>query len=200
MYLFPRRSFLLAVLACVAWPVTAAAAPHVRTGICAGVGFGMESVSWSDQDEDRNVEGSGAANARVGYMVRPDLAVGVEFWGWAKNYDISTETLPVPVDVKLTATTLAVSYFPGGDAFFMRLGVGLAYGRVEVEPPPSVTSVPATTQSYTGFAVDFAPGFEFRMTQKFALGLQGDLVYLDLGEALEDVFGYGLSAQFNWYW
>jgi hypothetical protein len=160
----------------------------------------MESVSWTDEEGDRKVEGSGAGNARIGYAVKPDLVVGVEFWGWAKNYDISTETLPVPVDVKLSATTLAVTYFPGNAGFFIRLGAGFAYGRIKVEPPPSVTSVPAGTQSYTGFAVDLAPGYEFRMTQRFALGAQGDVVYLALGDALEDVFGYGVSAQFNWYW
>jgi hypothetical protein len=195
-----RRSLLVLVFACAGWPLTAAAAPHTRTGLCAGVGFGVESVSWSDEDGRRPAEGSGVTNARVGWAFKPDLVLGVEFWGWAKDYELSTSTLPVPVDVKLAATTACVTLFPDAGGFFVRLGVGLAYGHVSVEPPPSVTDVPANKESRTGFAANIAPGYEWRVTQRMALGFQGDIVYLGLGDPVNDAFGYGLNAQFNWYW
>jgi hypothetical protein len=188
------------MIACASGPVASEAAPHTRTGFCAGIGFGMESVSWTDEDGDRGAEGSGATNARVGWAIKPDLVLGLEFWGWAKDYEIGTHTLPVPVDVKLAATTLCVTYYPGNAGFFARLGAGYAYGRIGVEPPSSVTEVPAVKESKGGLAVDIAPGYEWRLSERFALGAQGDIVYLGLGEPLENAFGYGLSAQFNWYW
>jgi hypothetical protein len=200
MSLLARRPAFLLALACAAGPVAADAAPHVRTGLCAGVGFGYESLSWTDEDGGRSVEGSGVGNARVGYALQTDLVLGVEFWAWSKDYEISTLTAPVPVDAKLTATTLCVTYFPGSAGFFVRLGAGLAYGRVKVEPPPSVTTVASASDSETGFALDLAPGYEWRLSRRFAFGAQGDVVYLRLGDTFENAFGYGLSAQFNWYW
>jgi len=196
-----RRSLLIVGLTCTAWPLHAVAAPHVRTGFCAGVGFGLESVSWTDSDgERRPAEGAGAVNARVGFAVRPDLVLGAEFWGWSKSYDLSTPTLPVPVHIRLAATTACVTYFPGAAGFFVRFGAGLAYGSESIEPPPSVTDVPASKDSITGFAADVAPGYEWRVTKRLALGFQGDIVYLGLGDELKDAFGYGVNAQFNWYW
>jgi hypothetical protein len=198
---FLRRSLPLFALVCTAWPHNALAAQHLRNGFCAGVGFGLESVAWTNADGDRQpAEGSGATNARVGYALKPDLVLGVEFWGWAKNYELSTSTLPVPVEVKLSATTACVTYFPGAAGFFVRAGVGLAYGTVSQEPPPSVTDVPALKDTRSGLAVDFAPGYEWRVARRLALGFQGDVVYLGLGDELSNVFGYGLNAQFNWYW
>jgi len=195
-----RRSLFLVVAACAGWPLSSSAAPHVRTGFCAGVGFGLESVAYSDEDGRRPAEGSGTTNARVGFAIKPDLVLGVEFWGWARNYEFSTSTLPVPVEVKLSAATACVTYFPGAAGFFVRLGAGLAYGRVSQEPPPSVTGVPAITEKKTGFAAEFAPGYEWRVARRLALGGQMDIVYLGIGTPLENAFGYGVSAQFNWYW
>jgi hypothetical protein len=200
MGLASRRSLLLVAIVCIAAPVAAKAAPHKRVGLCAGIGFGVESVSWTDADGQRDTENSGTANARVGYAVKPDLVVGLEFWGWAKESEIQTSTAPVPVNVRLSATTLCATYFPGGAGFFLRMGAGLAYGRLEVDPPSSVTTIPASDDSETGFAALLAPGYEWRFTPRFALGAQGDVVYLGLGNALENGFGYGINAQFNWYW
>ena len=188
------------MVAGLGWPATAMSAPHVRTGFCVGVGFGIESVSWTDEDGRNPAEGSGAGTARVGYALKPDLVLGIEFWGWAREFDILTETLPVPVNTRLTATTLCVTYFPGGGGFFARLGAGLAYGSMTLDPPSSVTSVPERNESRRGFALDVAPGYEWRIARSLALGAQADIVYLGLGEPLENAFGYGLSAQFNWYW
>jgi hypothetical protein len=196
-----RRLLSLVVLVCAAWPLNALGAAHVRNGFCAGVGFGLESVAWTDANGSRRpAEGSGVLNARAGYAVKPDLVLGVEFWGWAKSYELSTSTLPVPVNVKLSGTTACVTYFPGAAGFFVRAGAGLAYGQVSVEPPPSVNGVASSKDTRTGLALDLAPGYEWRVASRFALGFQGDFVYLGLDSELSNVFGYGLNAQFNWYW
>ncbi|HET6347477.1 MAG TPA: outer membrane beta-barrel protein [Candidatus Krumholzibacteria bacterium] len=195
-----RRGLVVAALALAARPVDAGAAEHTRNGVCAGVGFGIESVSWTQEGDRRPAEGSGTLTARVGFAVKPDLVLGVEFWGWSQDHELSTPTLPVPVNVKLTATNACASFFPGNTGVFLRFGLGLAYGRVKQEPPPSVTNVPAVTESRTGVAFNFSPGYEWRVAPRLALGAQGDIVYLGLGDVLKNAFGYGLSAQFNWYW
>ncbi len=200
MYSALRRSLLLLATLCMGAPVAVDAAPNTRLGWCVGVGFGIESVSWTDADGGRDTENSGTANARIGYAVKPDLVMGVEFWSWAKEYEIQTSANIVPVDVRLTATTLCATYFPGGGGFFIRLGAGLAYGRLQVAPPSNVTTISAIDDNETGFAALLAPGYEWRFTQRFALGAQGDVVYLGLGSVLENAFGYGVNAQFNWYW
>ena len=64
----------------------------------------------------------------------------------------------------------------------------------------SVTGVPSSKDTRSGFAVNFAPGYEWRVARRFALGFQGDVVYLGIDGDLSNVFGYGLNAQFNWYW
>jgi hypothetical protein len=138
-------------------------------------------------------------NARAGYAIRPDLLVGVEFWGWAKEYDIQTSDGAIPVDVRLTATSLAATFFPGAGGFFVRLGAGLAYGTIDASPPASVEAE-AVSENDAGVAVVLAPGYEWRIASRFALGAQGDVVYLGLDAPLESAFGYGLNAQFNWYW
>jgi hypothetical protein len=200
MSLLLRRWLLILAVMCAGVPGAAAADPHIRTGLCVGVGFGIESVAWTDEYGDRHTEGSGSGNARIGYALKPDLVLGVEMWAWANEYEIGTHTLPVPVHVKIAATDLCATYFPGGGGFFLRLGAGFAYGEVRVEPPASVTEVAPSKNSETGFAVNFSPGYEFRVARHLALGAQGDVVYLGLGGPLEDVFGYGINAQFNWYW
>ena len=195
-----RRSLPFVMLACAGWPLAASAAPHIRTGFCAGVGFGVESVAWSEGGDRQPSEASGVTNARAGWALKPDMVVGVEFWGWAKGYEVLAGDFTVPVDVKLGAATACVTLFPDAGGFFVRLGAGLAYGHVSVEPPSSVTEVPASKETRTGFAANLAPGYEWRVAKRFALGFQGDIVYLGLGDPLDNAFGYGLNAQFNWYW
>ncbi len=192
------RTFLLVMLSCSAWPLAANAAPHVRTGFCAGIGFGVESVAWSEDGTRQPSESSGVMNARAGWALRPDMVAGVEFWGWAKDYELLAGDFPVPVEVKLGAATACVTLFPDAGGFFVRVGAGLAYGRVSIDPPPSVGE--SNEETRTGFAASIAPGYEWRVARRLALGFQGDIVYLGLGDPLDNAFGYGINAQFNWYW
>jgi len=178
----------------------ARAESHVRAGFCAGFGMGLESVSWNDVSDERRVEASGVVTARAGWALKPTLVAGVEFWGWAKEYEVLTSSGGVPVNVQLSATTAALTWYPGADGIFFRLGAGLAYGKVDIDAPSGSGAAAAETGSKTGLAVLFAPGYEFRVTKHFALGAQGDIVYMGLSEPLDDAFGYGLNVQFNWYW
>ena len=197
-----RSAVAVSVLALTGFAPAALAAPHVRTGFTVGAGFGIESVSWTDPGGERNVEASGSVNARLGWALKPDLMLGVELWGWSQEDAIAVteSTDDVLVKFRLAAVNACATYYPGNAGFFIRLGAGLAYGSYEVAVPAGVTSIPPDEQSDTGIAVNFAPGYEWRLSKQFALGAQGDVVYLGIGGPYEDVFGYGINAQFNWYW
>jgi hypothetical protein len=130
-----------------------------------------------------------------------DLLLGLEAWSWAKDYEVETSTAPVPVETRLTAATVAATYFPGNAGFFLRGGVGVADGRVEVSPPAGVSFPVSGRTQDTGVAVIGALGYEARLTSRFALGGEGDVVYLGVdGDAIDTVFGYGIAVELNWYW
>jgi len=195
------RTLLALALAVVAVATDRARAePHTRTGFFVGFGLGSSNASWN-WSGGRSSEWSGGGSLRLGMALANDLLLGVEAWRWAHDYQIETSTAPVPVEARLTAATLAATYFPGNAGFFLRGGVGVADGRVDVSPPSGV-SFPVSGQTQdTGLAIIGALGYETRLTSTFALGAEGDVVYLGVGgEAIDTVFGYGIAVELNWYW
>jgi hypothetical protein len=186
-----------------------------RDGWTAGFGLGGSYISWTWADGDRRSEGSGAANARVAYAFKPDVLVGVEWWGWAKDYEIGSTPQDVPANITLMCATAAVTVFPGDVGFFFRLGAGVAMGSSEITPPPTVQFPISGETDDTGFAGLFAVGYETGVTPRLALGGAIHFVYMTLGgddevplapngatvsNPFDDTLGYGLTVQFNWYW
>lgn len=197
------RPAMLVTACCVvvafAMPVRTLAEPHVRDGFFLGVGFGggSASVGWYD---DRRVEWSGTINARAGHAIDTHLVLGAEVWYWAKDYEIARSDGDVPVELRFTAGTLAATWFPDGGGFFVRAGAGLAVGHLNALPPAG-SSFPETAERDTGIAALAAMGYEFRITEEFALGAEGDFVYMGVSSgAIDTVIGYDVNAQLNWYW
>jgi hypothetical protein len=187
--------------ATLAAPRPASAEPNTRTGFFAGFGLGSSNVSWDWNDGGRRSEWSGSGSLRAGKALANHLAIGLEAWAWAKDYEISTSVAPVPVETRLSAGMVSAAYFPGGGGFFLRGGVGLALGRVDLSPPAGVTFPGSGQTSDTGPALLGSMGYEVRLTSTFALGAAGEALYLGVeGDALASVFAYGLDVQFNWYW
>jgi Outer membrane protein beta-barrel domain len=172
-----------------------------RDGWTAGFGLGGSYVSWTWADGDRRQEGSGAGNARVAYALEPDLLVGIEWWGWAKDYEIGSTPEDVPAKITLWAANAAVTYFPGDVGFFVRGGLGVALGSAEITPPPTVVFPVSGKSDDTGFSALVAVGYETGITPRLALGGVMHVVYLGIDEGpFNDTLGYGLTVQFNWYW
>lgn len=172
-----------------------------RTGWAAGFGLGGASVSWTWEDGQRRHEESGSGNARVAWALDPDLLLGVEWWGWSRDYEIGSVPEDVPAEITLWSANLAATYFPGNVGFFVRGGLGLAFGSAEVTPPPSVTFPVSGKSDDTGLSVLAAVGYEAGVTSHMAMGGAMHVLYLALDEGpFDNVLGYGLSVQLDWYW
>lgn len=195
----PAATLLLIALGAAVVPGASRAEPHVRNGWYAGIGYGG---CWGNVDvaDTRESQWSGTLNLRAGYALDQDLLLGVEYMRWAKGYDLATLQGNVPVDVALTGTVLAVSYFPGNAGFMLRGGLGVAVADVDVDDPPQDFPVHGIEPD-PGLAAMVSMGYELRLTTTFALGAEADLLYLDVSDdAIDSASVYGVNVQFNWYW
>ena len=98
--------------------------------------------------------------------------------------------------VSLSVATFGVTFFPGNMGLYARGGIGFGSANSETEFGDLTLS---TTD--TGFAFLVATGYEFRLSDKFALGPQVEFAYLGLdGEIIDTAHVVNGSLQFNWYW
>lgn len=189
--------------------VTAADAgdPHERNGFLIGfnLGGGTAEIEWEADDvalssDDR--EDGGAANFRIGYAVRPDLALALEVTGWARTYDVDGID-DGEATVSFSVTGPSLTWYPGAQGFFLRGTIGVGRMRAEVKGDLGAFGQISVTGEDSGVGLALAAGHEWRLTQKFSLGVELDLGVVDAGE----VDGGDLSANFanltgafNWYW
>jgi hypothetical protein len=129
----------------------------------------------------------------------PEVLVGLEGWGWSKEYEIGSVPQDIPVEVRLWSAAASVTYFPGNTGFYLRGGVGAGGGRIAANAPPG--SGISSTDTDIGVAGLAAVGYEAGITDHLAVGAAAHVVYLGLDQSpFDSIFGYGLSVQFNWYW
>jgi len=172
---------------CAAASVQATTHPHDRNGFVIGFSLGGGSAGIKDGDSR---EGGGTGNFRIGYAVRPDLVLHFEGTGW-------TRTFAEPIgDVTWTFSTYGASatYYVPNSGAFIRGGIGAGVANVELASGGVKVSA-----DETGLGLVVAGGYEWRLTQKFALGPQVEFTYQDLDLlGSSNVVGGGLG--FNWYW
>ncbi|MDH4035943.1 MAG: outer membrane beta-barrel protein [Candidatus Krumholzibacteria bacterium] len=189
---------LLLVLALAAMPMPGRAEPHVRNGIYAGAGYGADwgKVELAGQQQ---TESSGTLNLRLGWALRQNLLLGAEYMRWAKDYEYKTLDGSIPWRVTLSGMVAAVTYFPGNQGFMLRLGLGVADASVDADA--TSFSEAASYSPDPGLAVLLAVGYEVRLTTRFALGADFDVLYLAVSDDTFDrAYVYGINLQLNWYW
>ena len=195
---------VLSVVSVEVWPRELRAEPHVRNGWYAGLGYGgnYAKLDLADsQGYDEESEWSGTLNLRAGFAIDQNLLLGAEYIRWTKDYAIANLQGDIPADVTLSGTVLAVTYFPGNAGFMMRGGLGVAMANVAVEPPPQIADPPTDLEPDPGLAFLVATGYEARLTTRFALAGEFDVLYLGVsGDAIDHIYIYGINFQFNWYW
>ncbi|HEU4366043.1 MAG TPA: hypothetical protein VFT13_11330 [Candidatus Krumholzibacteria bacterium] len=201
---FPRgvavRVWFALAPAIVAVPGSAWAEPHVRNGWYGGIGYGGCWANFDLIDTDES-QWSGTLNLRAGYALDQDLLLGAEYMRWAKDYEIATLQGDVPVAVAFSGTVVAVTYFPGNAGFMLRAGLGVALADVDVDESPLGAVSVSDIAPDPGLAAMMATGYEVRLTTKFALGADFNVLYLGVkDESIDGAYVYGVNVQFNWYW
>lgn len=198
--ILPALAIVLTILVSDA----AAGPPPERGGFFLGFGFGVGNASWDWAFVDGNEsEASGVFNLRIGGALREDIVLGLEAWVWAKRWDVLLDDVSIAeLQITFNATALAATYFPGNKGVFLRGGIGFGSAKTELKSSFSggstATFDPGTD---TGVALVGASGYEWRLTKKFALAPQVEILYLGIsGDIIENIFEVDGTLQFNWYW
>ena len=163
--------------------------PHAHNGFFIGFNLGAGTADINVDDVDTDREWGGAANFRAGGAIKDNLLLGGEITGWAKEEDGNT--------LSLSTFLFDVTYYPGNEGFFLRGGVGFGTSSFEADAGDGFT----LSKDETGFAMAAAAGYEWRLTNKFALGPQVEFNYLNIGGDLVDTANFfDATLGFNWYW
>ncbi|MDH3197212.1 MAG: autotransporter outer membrane beta-barrel domain-containing protein [Candidatus Krumholzibacteria bacterium] len=180
--------------------------PHDRTGFFIGFGFGGGSASWDWKDPDWGSpdEWSGIGNFRIGGAVKPNLVLHLESSAWVKQWDVvdgSSGGKIGEADLTLSAVTFAATFFPGNMGFYLRGGLGFATANATFSLGSAGGLSVKAESTDTGLGLVAATGYEWRLTDKFAMGPQVELVFLGIdGDLIDNALFVDGSLQFNWYW
>jgi len=184
------------------WAVTDSLAtkPHKRTGFAVGFGLGGGIARWDwvgDEVDDDPKEWLAAGHARLGRALRDDVVLGLEASVWTKEYDVVASDLDIgSATTTFGAVTLAATWFPGNQGFFVRGGVGVASATVELD-----LAIVELDDSDTGVAWLGAAGYEWRLSDKLAMGPSVALLFLGVdGDVARDIVVIDGVIEFNWYW
>ncbi len=133
---------------------------------------------------------------KVAFCPSDEIAYGLDFSGWTDyaylaNYD----------QIKTTAFWILAQghWFPGGQGFYVRGGLGLGSLGVKLTDPRAIIS-----QTKAGLGWGVGAGYEVRVSPSFALGVAYDLRGVNVG-ALTTTFDdvsvatQGVVLTLTWY-
>jgi len=167
--------------------------PQKREGFFIGAGLG-----WGNADANVTVVGDlqrkngSTGNFRLGWAIRDNWVAGYEFSGFAAFFSQNSAN-----DLRwvLTLSSLAVTWWPGNEGWYVRGGIGIATARVEV------VTTGVVSQDQPGVGVMAAAGYEWRVMENLAIGPQAEYVYMDInGSLTENANFVSLSFQVTGYW
>jgi hypothetical protein len=193
-----RVSAILCLIMIVSAPLTAQAVPyaHTRDGFTFGFSLGGGSGSWDFEGLNTDSVGGGALGLRVGYAPNSHVAITANFDNWMRR----DEVLEVDVTLQTWTLTAGATVFPGSPkswagGFFLRGGLGVGGTSAQFE----LNDLDEKIQE-GGIAGVLGIGYEFRLTQSFALGLSanGNAVGFD-SDVIESAQFGSFILQANWY-
>lgn len=158
--------------------------PQTREGWLVGFGVGGGSAGLSANGESSNREGGFAGSFRVGYAFQPQVSLELDSNGWSREEGGTTTTFSVG--------TVALNYYPGGQAFVLRGGVG--FGSADVSTQVGSKTL---TGSESGFGLTLGAAYEFRIMRTLALSPQVDFGWMTLSEFDANYINGGLGL--TWY-
>jgi hypothetical protein len=154
---------------------------HVRDGTVVGLNFG---VGWNkvkftaaDRDGESGTEDAFSGGARVGWAKSDNVIYSLGFYGWKRSYSGIT-----PVSVTALNFLAEISWFPRGEGFWVRGGIGGGSLDLTVRLPAGMA-----VGKESGWNYALGAGYEFRVSDGTALGLAYDFRYVDIGAIGGDV-------------
>lgn len=177
-------------------PLSAAADQysHERDGLVIGldIGPGWANAQYSLSGQIFQTKHRTALSGlfRLGFAKSEELMVSLDINGWDYNSSSSEH--------QLFATTGSVTWFPGGESFFLTGGVGS--GSLQVYQRDAVYP-----QAFTERGLSFlaAAGFEYRAAPDYAIGLSANYFQVGLGDVdvLTDVkaSNFAVCMHIQWY-
>jgi opacity protein-like surface antigen len=178
-----RLNLIRTALACMLLTVCAAPAAaidlggHVRDGVVIGLdlGYGWHEVdaTYEGNTLDTGQSGAFSGGFRVGWARSDNLIGSLGIYGWKKSY--YQELTPFTVTDFLFLAELA--WFPRGEGFWIRGGVGGGSFDITITTPEA-----KTTYKQGGWNYSLGAGYELRVAETTALGVTYDLRYVDVGD------------------
>ena len=143
---------------------------HTREGFLIGFSAGaggaaLELAPTTGGTITSEREGGGAGNFRIGYAVTPTVALAIESNAWGKSENVAIFGSEFDYSYRVQVAAFAATWYPGEGGFFLRGGLGVGTGRIEVKDQNATAEI-----KDSGLGVLAAVGYEWRLTQKFALG------------------------------
>jgi hypothetical protein len=152
-----------------------------------GWGFGLGAGPGLGGEGDELAFGPGAS-LRVTYTFNEWVGFGVESNVWAPDITVA--------NYRTSVMAGAVSLYPFGGPFVLRLGAGLGTHERRYRTNPYAPSSPLTTYSYSGLGVTAGAGLEFGFASHFSIGPALDVTVADA----DGLNGYiNATLQLNWY-
>jgi hypothetical protein len=164
---------------------------EVVFGIALGGGSAGASID-ADTEVLASTERNGgfAGNFRFGYELYPGVVFGVEFSGWLGDNTEEIDGVTLDTTTRVGTGTISVTWFPTPTGFFLRGGIG--GGRIEQEFEAEGNRA---KWNDSGFGLQAAVGFQWRIRPNIGLGPQVDFGYVDLGKTtLESTSGDPVPA------
>jgi len=167
---------------------------HSRSGFFIGFGAGIGNAGAEVAGLDPERANSFSGNFRMGWSVAPTWTMGLETSTWFKTYDVTGTN--AQLSLTGTVTTFAATFYPGNMGLYLRGGVGVATGTVKIDVANN-----SIDETETGFGSLAAVGYEWRLTQKFALGPQLQYAFLNIsGDGNDHVDFASATVQLTWFW
>jgi len=175
------KAFIASLVATFALACTLPAAAldlggHVRDGTVVGLTFGggWNKIKFTgpDGDGDSGTETALTGGARVGWAKSDNLIYSVGMYGWKRSYSQSV----TPVSVTALNFLAEVSWFPRGEGFWLKGGIGGGSLDLTIRLPEG-----PVIGKKGGWNYSLGAGYEIRVSDGTAVGIAYDFRYLDIG-------------------
>jgi len=206
-----HSSILWVCLLALSWAAPAyALRPHSRAdkSWMLGVSWGIGQAHYTSGDGvDTTLKRGAAPQIRFGRILSSHFVAALEYEGWLfEEGDVTAKTRR-----SFQAATLALSWFPGGQSpgwggLYLRSGAGIGWGSIANiglvrDENGDLVQEHGHRTDEPGLGLVFGLGYEFRLIDRFAVGVAATASYLSLQDTnYDDAWTFPFTMTLGWYW